>query len=331
MDLSTTYLGLSLQHPVMPGASPLVEDIDTVKQMADAGASAICMNSLFEEQIVQEELVTLHHLEVYDESAAEATSYFPRPSEFSFGPKQYLTQIERIKAAVGIPVIASLNGTTTKGWTGYARRMQEAGADALELNVYYLATDPTETSQDVEQRTLDILAAVKETVTIPVAVKLSPFFSSLASFAAALDAAGADGIVVFNRFYQPEIDIEALEVVPTLELSTSSELLLRLRWLAVLSGQVSASLAVSGGVHTAADAIKAVMAGADGVQMVSSLLKHGPGHIQAVLREMETWMVDHEYSSLGQMKGSMNLSRSPDPAAFERANYIRVLQGWKGR
>ncbi|MDR7522505.1 MAG: dihydroorotate dehydrogenase-like protein [Armatimonadota bacterium] len=329
MDLSTTYLGLSLPHPLMPGASPLVDDLETVKRLEDAGAAAIIMHSLFEEQIVQEQLATVHHMEVHAESFPEALSYFPRPSEFALGPEQYLRHLERIKRAVGVPVIASLNGVTTGGWMAYARRMQEAGADAIELNVYYLATDPRESAAAVEGRTLDILRAVRQTVSIPIAVKLSPFFSSLAHFAAELDAAGADGLVLFNRFYQPEIDIETLDVVPRLELSSSGELLLRLRWLAVLSGRVSASLAVSGGVHSATDAIKAIMAGADAVQMVSALLRHGPDYLSLVLQGLEAWMTEHGYTSLAQMRGSMSLSRCPDPAAFERSNYIRVLQGWR--
>ncbi|MDR7544676.1 MAG: dihydroorotate dehydrogenase-like protein [Armatimonadota bacterium] len=329
MDLTTTYLGLRLASPLMPGASPMVDDLDTVRRLEDAGAAAIVMHSLFEEQIVQEQLATIHHMEAHAESFAEAVSYFPRPAEFTLGPEQYLAQIERIKRTVRIPVIASLNGVTPGGWVAYARQMQGAGADALELNVYYLATDPAEPSAVVEQRTLDIVAAVRRTVTIPVAVKLSPFFSSLAHFAAALVRAGADGLVLFNRFYQPEIDIELLEVIPRLELSTSSELLLRLRWLAVLRDRVAASLAVTGGVHTAADAIKAIMAGADAVQMVSALLRHGPEHLRAVRGDLETWMREHEYESLAQMRGSMSHARCPDPAAFERANYVRVLQGWK--
>jgi len=329
MDLSTTYLGLRLPHPLMPGASPLVDNLDTVKRLEEAGAAAIVMHSLFEEQILQEQIATIYHMEVHAESFAEAVTTFPRPAEFALGPEQYLKQIERIKRTVTIPVIASLNGISAGGWVSYAQRMQDAGADALELNVYYLATDPQETSAAVEQRTLGILRAIKRTVTIPVAVKLSPFFSSLAHFAAELVGAGADGLVLFNRFYQPEIDIEQLEVVPRLELSSSSELLLRLRWLAILSDRVRTSLAASGGVHTATDALKAVMAGADAVQMVSALLRHGPGHLRTVLAEMTRWLEEHEYTSLQQARGSMSLARSPDPAAFERANYIRVLQGWR--
>jgi len=329
MDLSTTYLGLRLPHPLMPGASPMVDNLDTVKRLEAAGAAAIVMHSLFEEQIVQDQLASFHFTERHAESFAEALSYFPRPGEYALGPEQYLAQVARIKAAVSVPVIASLNGTTSGGWVGYARRIQEAGADALELNVYYLATDPQEPGEVVERRTLDILRAVKQAVIIPVAVKLSPFFSSLSHFAAELDAAGADGLILFNRFYQPDIDAENLEVIPRLEFSTSAELLVRLRWLSVLSCQVRASLAITGGVHTAKDAIKAIMAGASAVQMVSELLRSGPGFLKTVLADLTHWMEEHEYESIEQMRGSMNLARSPDPAAFERANYIRVLQGWR--
>jgi dihydroorotate dehydrogenase (fumarate) len=329
VELSTTYLGLDLPHPLMPGASPLVDDLDTVKRLEEAGAAAIVMHSLFEEQFLQEQLATVHQLEVHADAFAEALSYFPRPGEFALGPEQYLEQIARIKAVVTVPVIASLNGTTAGGWIDYARRIQEAGADALELNVYHLATDPRETAGAVERRTIDILRAVKQAVAIPVAVKLSPSFSAMAHFAAEVDAAGADGLVLFNRFYEPDIDPESLEAVPRLELSTSAELLIRLRWLAILSPHVRASLAVTGGVHTPLDAIKAVMAGAHAVQMVSALLQRGPGYLRIVREGMETWMEQHEYASLGQMRGSMSLARCPDPAAFERANYVRILQAWR--
>ncbi len=329
MDLSTTYLGLRLPHPLMPGASPLVDDLDTVKRLEEAGAAAIVMHSLFEEQFLQEQLATVHHIEIHADAFAEALSYFPRPSEFALGPDQYLEQIARIKAAVGVPVIASLNGTSLGGWIDFARRIQETGADALELNVYHVATDPQETAAAVEGRTLEILQAVKQVVTIPVAVKLSPSFSAMAHFAASVDAAGADGLVLFNRFFEPDIDPESLEAAPTLDLSTSAELRLRLRWLAILSGRVRGSLAVTGGVHTALDAIKAVMAGAHAVQMVSALLRHGPDYLRLVREGMEVWMDQHEYASLRQMQGSMSLARCPDPAAFERGNYVRILQRWR--
>jgi dihydroorotate dehydrogenase (fumarate) len=329
MDLSTTYLGLSLPHPLMPGASPLVDDLDMVKRLEDAGAAGIVMHSLFEEQITGERAQTLRQIETHANSFTEAPSYFPDRPGLSVGPEPYLEQIRRIKATVHVPVIGSLNGTTATGWLEYARLIQQAGADALELNFYVVATDPLEQGEAVEQRALDILRKVKASVTIPVAVKLSPFFGSFAHVAAQLDGLGADGLVLFNRFYQPDIDVETLEVVPRLHLSDSSELLLRLRWLAILSGHVRASLAVTGGVHTAVDTIKAVMAGAHAVQLVSALLQHGPEHLKTIREEMVRWMEEHEYQSLRQMQGSMNLTRCPDPAAFERANYVRVLQSWR--
>ena len=328
MDLSTTYLGFELPHPLMPGASPLVDDLDTVRRLEDAGAAAIVMHSLFEEQILSEQRDALL-FESFAESHSEATSYLPDARIFALGPEEYLEQIQRIRGAVGVPVIASLNGTTPHSWIEYARLIEQAGAHALEVNVYYLATDSLEDGEEVERRTLETVEAVKGSVSIPVAIKLSPFFSSFAHLARRLDEAGADGLVIFNRFYQPDIDVEALDVVPTVRLSDSGELLLRLRWLAVLSGQVHASLAVTGGVHTALDAIKAVMAGAHAVQMVSALLQRGPGHLQRVRAEMADWLEDHGYESLRQMQGSMSLVRSGNPAALERANYMRVLQSWR--
>ncbi|HRY46145.1 MAG TPA: dihydroorotate dehydrogenase-like protein, partial [Thermoanaerobaculia bacterium] len=309
MDLSTTYLGLKLPHPVMPGASPMVDKIDLVKRMEDAGASAIVMHSLFEEQLMREELATYHHIDVHADSFAEAMTYLPRPDEFNLGPDQYLEQLVRIKQSVDLPVIASLNGFTSGGWIRYAKLMQDAGANALELNVYYLATNADEGGEEVEQRTIDILKAVKQAVTIPVSIKLSPFFSSMASMARRLDEAGADGLVLFNRFYQPDIDVESLEVEPALKLSDSSELNLRLRWLAVVSGRVRASLAVSGGVHTHLDAVKAVMTGAHAVQVVSAILQQGPDVLRRIREGLTQWLEEHEYDSLEQMRGSMNLLR----------------------
>lgn len=331
MDLSTTYLGLRLPHPFMPGASPMVDDLDMVKRLEDAGAAAIVMHSLFEEQITAEQLATISNIEMHEESFAEALSYFPRLDQYALGPEQYLERIRHIKEAVAVPVIASLNGVTPAGWLEYASLIQQAGADAVELNVYFLATDAHDTAESVEGRLLEIVRTVKAAVTIPVAVKLSPFFSALTHLAQQLDDLGADGLVIFNRFYQPDIDVEALEAVPSLHLSDSAELLLRLRWLAILSGRVRASLAVTGGVHTPLDAIKSVMAGAHAVQMVSALLQQGPEHLRAVREQMVTWMAAHEYDSLAQMQGSMSLQRCPDPAAFERANYMRVLQSWTDR
>jgi dihydroorotate dehydrogenase (fumarate) len=326
MDLSTTYLGLHLSNPFMPGSSPMADELDWVKRLEDAGVGAIVMRSLFEEQITREQQGMVYHMEVTEASSAEALAYFPRPEEFAVGPDQYLEHIRRIKEAVRVPVIASLNGTTAEGWLDYARRIQQAGADAIELNVYFLATDPAETGLQAERRLLDAVATVRKAVAIPIAVKLSPFFSSLAHVVRQLDEARADGLVLFNRFYQPDIDIETLEVSPTLHLSDSSELPLRLRWLAILSGRVRASLAVSGGVHTAADAVKATMAGAHAIQVVSGLLRHGAGYIRNLREEMTVWMEKHDYESVKQMQGSMSLLKSPDPGAFERANYMRVLQ-----
>ena len=330
MDLSTTYLGLKLAHPLMPGASPLAGDLDTVRRLEDAGAAAIVMPSLFEEQLAMEQAAALENVDAHAESSAEAQSYFPRPEGYRLGPDDYLEQLRKTRAAVKVPVIASLNGVTRGGWMSYARQMQQAGADALELNVYHVATDPTVTSGLVEDRAGEMVQEIKKTVTIPVAVKLAPFYSSLPHFATRLDAAGADGLVLFNRFYQPDIDVEALEVKRTLHYSTSEELNLRLRWLAILSGRLRPSLAVSGGVHTTTDVVKAVMAGAHAVQVVSALLQNGPAYLKRLRDELSRWLEEHEYQSLGQMRGSMNLMKSPDPMAYERANYIQVLQGWKG-
>ncbi len=328
MDLSTTYLGFRLPHPLMPGASPAVDDLDAVRQLEDAGASVIVMHSLFEEQITGEQLATTRHMDTPAESFAEALSYLPSPESFRLGPDEYLEQIRRIKEAVAIPVIGSLNGVTEGGWLDYATLMQDAGADALELNMYLLATDPDETGESIERRMVSMLRAVKAAVRVPVAVKLSPFFSSLAHLARQLDAAGADGLILFNRFYQPDIDVEELEVKRTLHLSNSSELLLRLRWLAILSGRVGADLAVTGGVHNALDAIKAIMTGAHAVQMVSALLERGPDRLRTVREKIAEWMEEHEYESLEQMCGNMNLLRCPDPKAYERANYMHILQTW---
>jgi dihydroorotate dehydrogenase (fumarate) len=329
MDLSTRYLGLDLAHPLMCGASPLVDRLDLVKRLEDAGTAAITMHSLFEEQIAMEQRATAHHMDVHAESFAEALSYFPNPSDYNLGPDEYLEQIRRIKAMVDVPVIASLNGATGRGWVDYSRMMEQAGADAIELNVYYLATDPDEAGSVIEDRVVSIARSVKNAVQMPVAVKLSPYFSSMANLAKQLEGAGVDGLVLFNRFYQPDIDVEALEVAPRLRLSDPSELLLRVRWLAILSGRVKPDLACSGGVHSGIDAIKAVMAGACGVQLVSSLLHHGPDQLKKIRLEMTQWMEEHEYESVRQMMGSMNLLRCPDPSAFERANYTRILQTWR--
>ena len=329
MKLKTNYLGLPLAHPLMPGASPLVDDLDTVRRLEDAGAAAIVMHSLFEEQI-EGEMRAWHGLAGHADAYPEALSYLPRPGEYPLGPHEYLEQVARIRRAVAVPVIASLNGTTDAGWLSYARLLAEAGAAALELNVYRVATDPNESGEHVDQRVVNVLRTVKGAVRVPVAVKLSPYYSSVAHLAAALEREGADGLVLFNRFYQPDLDLEALEVVPALRLSDPSELLLRLRWLAILSGRVRGSLAATGGVHGAEDAVKAVLAGAHAVQMVSALLRHGPEHLARVRMGLARWLEAHEYDSLRQAQGSMSLARSPEPAAFERAQYLRVLAAWRG-
>jgi dihydroorotate dehydrogenase (fumarate) len=308
MKLATRYLGLELDHPFMPGASPLADTLDSVRQLEDAGASAIVMRSLFEEQILQERFGS---------------------SGFTFGPDRYLEQLRRIKASVSVPVIASINGTTTEGWLKYARLLQRAEADAVELNFYHLATEPTEDAASVEARLLDIVAVLKESITIPLAVKLSPFYSSLPNLATRLDTIGAQGLVLFNRFYQADIDPHELDTVPLLHLSTSDELLLRLRWLAILSGSYRGSLAITGGVHQPIDAVKAIMAGADAVQMVSTLLKNGVQQLTAVRDGFARWCEDHEYESIDQVRDSMNLAHSPNPRASERGNYLRILQSWK--
>ena len=313
----------------MPGASPMVDDLDLVRRLEDAGAAAIVMHSLFEEQIEMEQGRTLYDIESHVNAFAEASSFFPRPAEYKLGPDAYLEQIRRIKEAVKVPVIASLNGITATGWLEYAKLIEQAGADALELNVYYVATDPREGGDAVERRTLDIVRAVKQAIRIPIAVKLSPFFSSLSHFAAELEVTGADALVLFNRFYQPDIDAEELEVRNELRLSNSSDLLLRLRWLAILSAQRKLDFAVSGGVHAPLDAVKAVMAGARSIQLVSAILKNGPQHLAKLRDGLARFVEEHGYASLAEMHGCMNLARCPNPAAFERGNYMRILQSWR--
>jgi len=306
----------------------LVDDLDTVRRLEDAGASAIVMNSLFEEQITHDEMATFFDTELHGESSPEAGSYFPESSGLAAGPDGYLEHLRRVKDAVAVPVIGSLNGSTDGGWLEHAKLIQEAGADALELNVYALASDPRESSAMIERRTLDMVCTVRGSVMIPLAVKLSPYYTSLSNFAAGLVAAGADGLVLFNRFYQPDIDVERLDVARTLHLSDPSELALRLRWLAILSPQVRTSYAVTGGVHQAVDAVKGLMAGAHAVQMVSALLVHGPEHLRRVHDDLVSWLTEHEYASLAHLRGSMNLATCPDPAAYERANYMLMLKSW---
>lgn len=329
MEMKTSYLGLSLKNPIVAGSSPLSDNIGQLKALEDRGVAAVVTHSLFEEQIRHEARELAHHLEQGTESFAEALSYFPEPEEFHVGPEEYLENISRAKEALDIPVIGSLNGVSVGGWIEYAKKIEQAGADALELNVYYLATDPEQTSQAVEQLYLDILTEVKKNVGIPVAMKLGPFFSSMAHMASRLDQAGADGLVLFNRFYQPDLDLDELAVVPNLVLSDSSELRLPLRWVAILYGRVKAGLALTSGVHTGLDAVKAVMAGADVAMMTSAILKHGAKHVARVLEEMTTWMEEKEYESVAQMKGSLSQKSCPNPAAFERANYMKVLQSYQ--
>ena len=329
MDLSTTYLGLKLSHPLMPGASPLVDEIDTVRRLEDAGAAAIVMHSLFEEQIAREQVASFVHTESHDQSFAEALTYFPSPESFHLGPEDYLDHLRKVKQAVSVPVIGSLNGYTMGGWLEYAKLIQEAGADALELNVFVLGSNPAESGAQMELRTVQMVQAVRKAVRIPVAVKLSPFYTSLAHFAAKLDEAGADGLVLFNRFYQPDIDVEELQVRRQVHLSSSAELPMRLTWLAMLSPKLKASLAASGGVHTALDVVQSIMAGAHAVQVVSALLKRGPSYLTTLRQELAQWLEEHEYHSLHQAQGSMNLEACPDPMVYTRANYMLVLQSWR--
>jgi dihydroorotate dehydrogenase (fumarate) len=329
MNLTSEYLGFALRNPIVAGASPLSDDLDMVRRLEDAGVAAIVLRSLFEEQIAREEMSEFVNLDSHGESFAEASSIFPSLHAFSFGPHEYLEHLRQVKHAVSIPVIASLNGSTPGGWIEYARLMAEAGADALELNLYRIATDPDISGTAMEQAAIETVKSVRESVTVPVAVKLSPFYSAFAHMARELDRAYADGLVLFNRFYQPDIDVEQLTATRSLHLSDSSELRLRLHWIAILSGHVRASLAVTGGVHSALDVVKATMAGAHATQMVSALLMHGPDHVRTVLHDLTAWLSEHEWESLGAMRGNMNFSRVPDPDAYERANYMLMLHGWR--
>ncbi len=329
MDLTTRYLGLTLKNPIVPSASPLSHSLDSMKRLEDAGAGAIVMYSLFEEQIAHEAAELNHYLSYGTESFAEALSYFPAARDYNLGPDDYVNLVHRAKTALTIPVIGSLNGVSTGGWVQYARKIEEAGADALELNVYYIPTDPKLAGSEVENRYVEVLEAVKKNVSIPVAMKLNPFFSALHNVAHRLDAAGANGLVLFNRFYQPDIDLDTLEVTPNVILSTPHALRLPLRWIAILHGRVRASLAATSGIHTGRDVLKMIMAGADVTMMCSALLKHGPQHIAKTLEEVEQWMTEHEYASIQQMKGSMSQKSIADPSAFERANYMKALQSFK--
>jgi len=327
IDLSTSYLGLNLASPLVVSASPLSRDVDGVCRLEDAGASAVVLYSLFEEQLRQEEADLNYHLAAGTESFAESLTYFPQPSEFHTGPEGYLNHIRKAKSSVRIPIIASLNGSTLGGWTKFAGEIQRAGADAIECNIYHIPTDANLTSAEVEKNYLEIVHAVKSTVTIPVAVKLSPFFSNFANMAQRFDAAGADGLVLFNRFYQPDIDLEELEIRPNVLLSSQQALRLPLTWIGILYGKVKASLAGTSGVHTAEDVVKLLMVGANVTMLCSSLMRHGINHLRHVERELREWMEEHEYESVRQMQGSMSQQRCADPGAFERAQYMRAVKG----
>ena len=327
IDLSTSYLGLNLASPLVVSASPLSRDVDGICRLEDAGASAVVLYSLFEEQLRQEEADLNYHLEAGTESFAESLTYFPQASEFHTGPEGYLNHIRKAKSSVRIPVIASLNGSTLGGWTKFAGEIQRAGADAIECNIYNIPTDANQSSAEVEKNYLEIVRAVKNTVTIPVAVKVSPFFSNFANMAHRFDAAGVDGLVMFNRFYQPDIDLEELEIRPNVLLSSQQALRLPLTWIGILYGKVKASLAGTSGVHTAEDVVKLLMVGANVTMLCSSLMRHGINHLRHVERELREWMEEHEYESVRQMQGSMSQQRCPDPGAFERAQYMRAVKG----
>lgn len=329
MNLNTKYLGLNLQNPLVIGASPYCDTAYVARQLQDAGAAAIVMRSLFEEQILAEQRALTHHIEASADSHSEAASYFPAFSEYQLTPDHYLKQVEHLKKTLTIPVIGSLNGCRAGGWTEYAKRIAEAGADGLELNLYQLVTDPTLRAQDVEADMLETVRSVTSSVKVPVAVKISAFHTAPVHFALELEKAGAAGVVFFNRFYQPDFNLEDLEVLPQLKLSDSSELLLRLRWLAISSPHLKSSLSASGGVHTTEDVVKALLAGAHTVQVVSALLKHGPRFITTLLNGLNHWMTEHGYESVEQLRGALNQRHCPDPSAFERANYIKILQSWK--
>ena len=325
MDLGTTYLGMRLPSPLIVGAGPLGDDLDRVRALEDAGASLIVLRSLYEEEITGEQMDAFLSYESYSESFAEAGSFAPEP-ELALGPDEYLEHLRLVKQALRIPVMASLNGVTPGGWTSYARQLEEAGADGLELHLYHAASDMTSSAADVERQAVEIVREVKRNLRIPVAVKLAPLLTAFAHFAKQLDGAGADGLVLFTRFHRVDIDVEELEVVRTLPLSDSSELPLRLRGAAALAGRIDASIAITGGIHTGIDVIKATMAGAHAMQMVSALLRHGPNHLRTVRQDIESWMQEREWSSLSEMRGNMSFNRIPDPAAYERANFRMTLR-----
>jgi dihydroorotate dehydrogenase (fumarate) len=325
MDLSTTYLGMRLPHPLVVGAGPLGDEVDVARALEDAGASLLVLRSLYEEEITGEQMDEFLHVEGISDLTAEATSFSPEPL-MALGPDEYLEHLRRVKEAVRIPVMASLNGVTHGGWLSYASLLEQAGADGIELHIYHAASDMTTSAAEVERQAVEVVREVKRSVRIPVAVKLAPLLTAFAHFAKTLDATGVDGLVLFTRFHRVDIDVDELEVVRSLPLSDSSELQLRLRGTAALSGRINASLAITGGIHTGLDVVKATMCGAHATQMVSALLRHGPAHLRTVRRELEEWMQEHEWDSLQEMRGNMGFDRIPDPAAYERANFRMALR-----
>ena len=328
MDLSARYLGLGLKNPLVAAASPLTREVDSARELEDAGIAAVVLHSLFQEQIEHEDAEHDHYTEYGTGSFAEALSYFPAQADFRRGSEAYLEHVAAVKKAIDVPVIASLNGTTRGGWIEYAKKTEQAGADALELNIYHVATDPTVDAAGIENRYVDVLLEVKQAVKLPVSVKLAPYFSSLASFAKRLDDAGADGLVLFNRFHQPDIDLEVLEVIPEVVLSTPHEMRMPLRWIAILRPLVKASLAATTGIYTSFDVLKLLMAGADVTQLCATLLRNGTNAVGHILDGMKEWMADHEYASVQQMQGSMSQRSCPDPAAFERGQYMKALNSF---
>jgi dihydroorotate dehydrogenase (fumarate) len=328
VDLRTRYLGLELRSPLVASPSPLTGELEGLVRLEGAGVGAVVLPSLFEEQLTHDQLELDRLLETTADHTGEASSYFPDLGDYNTGPWSYLDHITQAKRALSVPVIASLNGITPGGWVGHAKRMRDAGADALELNLYTVATDPRVGAAELEARYLDLVADVRSAISIPLAVKLSPFFTALANFAVRVEEAGADGLVLFNRFYQPDLDLDSRDVVPRLVLSTSEELRLPLRWIAILFGRVGGSLAATTGVHTGLDAAKVLLAGADVAMMTSALLRHGPEHVQTVEEELRVVMAEHEHDSVAQLRGSMSRAAMADPAGFERANYVRTLMSW---
>jgi dihydroorotate dehydrogenase (fumarate) len=324
-DLSTTYLGLKLKNPIVASASPLSKKLDSVRRLEEAGVAAIVMYSLFEEQIIQESLELDHNLSRGTDSYPEALSYLPDGGMYGVSPEKYLNQVTGLKKALNIPIIGSLNGVSKGGWTNYARKIQEAGADALELNLYNIPTDLEMRSNDIEDSQVELVAEVESAITIPLAVKISPFITSIPNFVKRLAEAGASGIVLFNRFYQPDFDLDQLEILHSLDLSTPAEMRLPLRWISILSGKIDTDFALTSGVHSHTDVVKAMMSGAKVAMMASNLLHNGEQAVGPILSQLETWMKDHDYESIQQMQGSMSQKAVKEPSAFERANYMKVL------